>query len=116
MPDLCLIFEPLRVVAKDLAATLRDLTGCDPLLATSEVEALMQLGTLAPDTPLTTAFVHLDARSFQESPLKALLEQRGARIVLTATQAGHDHATLPWPVLPRPFATADVHRVLAAPA
>jgi hypothetical protein len=115
MPDLCLILEPLRVVARDLAETLRDLTGCAPVLATTPDEALTQLAALDAAARLRTAFVHMDPASFAASPLHPLLQARGARIVLTAAQAGGQSDTLPWAILPRPFATADVRRALGDP-
>jgi hypothetical protein len=145
-PDLCLIVEPLRIVAKDLAATLRDATGCHPVLASSPAEALTVLGALPPESRVTTAFVHLSARAFADSPLKPILEHRGARIVLTGAPTepdggqanlranpgnspgtnpapAHDPQAVsgpgpapglafPWPILPRPFATADVLQAL----
>jgi hypothetical protein len=117
MPGLCLIVEPLRLVAKDIATTLHDLTGCDPVFAANEIEALLRLGALPPGTTLSTAFVHMEAEAFACSPLKSLLEERGARVILTAPQHGTTR-TPSWPVLPRPFATADLRLALegASPA
>lgn len=132
MPNLCLILEPLRLVAKDLTATLQDATGCRALYAASEAEALSLLATLPPEARLITAFVHMSPSAFAVSPLKEVLDRHGARIVLTASSwepaansdsgaflaGGTDSGTgsAPWRVLPRPFATADVHRVLGLQA
>jgi hypothetical protein len=112
MPEHCLIVEPLRLVAQDLAVTLQELTGCKPLIASSIPTAVMHLGTLDPSERLSLAFVYVDVGTFTNSPLKPLLEGRGARVVLTAPDPGWGPIAVPFPILRRPFVTADVHEVL----
>jgi len=112
MPEHCLIVEPLRVVAQDLAVTLRDLTGCEPLIASSIPTAVVQLGAINPSERLRLAFVYVDAQTFTGSPLMPLLLGRGAKVVLTAPHAEFGADAVPFPVLRRPFATADVQEIL----
>lgn len=112
MPQRCLIVEPLRIVARDLADTLHDLTGCAPLLAPSVTDAVFHLGILNPEDSLDLAFLYLDAPGYVNSPLRRILEQRGARVVLTAPHAEFGMGENGFPVLRRPFATADVAEIL----
>jgi hypothetical protein len=115
MSHYCLVVVRTPLVAQDLALTLRDLTGCEPIVAETIEEANARLAALAPES-LRHAFVQSDAAGLREQPLRHVVERMGARIVLIGHAAEMEAARDPngsdWPVLAQPFGPAQVAALL----
>jgi len=114
LSELCLVVEPLHIVALDLSMILRDQTGWTPLVVPSVVLAMVELGRLAPDQRLRAAFVYLDEPDWKLSPLNPLLTSLGVPTVLTSPSADPGHCGPGLRVLCRPFGPDHVSRVLAS--
>ena len=111
----CLIVEPLPLVARDLAMTLGEALQVSTLVAPSEVEAVSAVAALPAETPLPLAILRIAPEAFAVSPLRAAVEQRGARVVLMGgnlTEPAPD-APWPWAVLDWPFGTDQLLALLA---
>lgn len=109
----CLIFQSSPVIARDLAMTLQDLTGCDPILVPDLGSAETAVADLGDEAELAYAFVHLGVSDYRKSRLQRLLDGRRARVVLLGHEAETEVARSEWPVLAQPFSTDQVADLLA---
>jgi len=109
----CLVFLNAPLVAHDLAMTMQDLTGCAPILAHDPKAAENAVRELGEGADIAYAFVHLGAAEYGESPLRQLLDQRDARVVLLGRAAEEGMRVSAWPVLVQPFSTGQVADLLA---
>jgi len=104
----CLVFLESPIVAQDLALTMQDLSGCGPIIATSQAEAEAQLDALPQDAPLPYAFVHLSPSAYRPSRLHDQLRARGSKVVLIGHDAELEASHGDWPVLIQPFSSVQV--------
>ncbi|MCC6001314.1 MAG: hypothetical protein JJU19_10700 [Pararhodobacter sp.] len=104
---LCLILEPLPVVAQDLAVTLGEELRLSPIVALTEADALEALASLPDDTPLHLAILRCSPDVFAASPLRPRIEERRALVVLMGAEAAApaSEAQWPWAILDWPFGT-----------
>ncbi len=114
MSRFCLILEPVPLIAKDLATTARENLGFQPLLATSEAEALRLMDSLDAAKRIALAFIHDTAAHFQSSALRPILEARDTEIVLLGPDPRSDWPTGAWPALVWPFSTDQVLELVAS--
>lgn len=110
----CLIVEPMPLVAHDLATTLRESLRCPALIATSEEQAGKLLAGLDPAVRLQMAIIRMAPERFADSPLRPMIEARNARVILMGSDpsATDDTAPLPWALLEWPFGTGQLLTLL----
>ncbi|MGY6537100.1 MAG: hypothetical protein ACXIVG_17310 [Pararhodobacter sp.] len=112
----CLVMLRPPLVARDLALTLQDITGCAPVVAGTTDEACLKLAALRPPS-LHFAFVQTDGASLRGSRLLAMIWQLGGRPVLVGhaaeMEAAGGAAATGWPVLAKPFGSTQVAQLLA---
>ena len=115
MSRFCLVMLQTPLVAQDLAQTVEDLIGCEPLLAATVEDATARLAGLEPGT-LPCAFLQTDAASLRTSPLLAELRRLGGQPVLLGhaaeMEAARGEGSDDWPVLAQPFGAAQVAALL----
>lgn len=119
MSRYCLVMLQTPLVAQDLALILQDLTGCVSITAEEVEVACLKLAGLGPGS-LLYAFVQSDVASLRDSPLRALVERLGGRLVLLGHAAEMEAARQDaagteaetWPVLAQPFGAAQVAELL----
>lgn len=104
-----LVFEPLEVIAVDLAMNVQD---HDPaalvLIATTQEVAVDILQSHA---RVQLAFVHADPNNFSATALARALSDRGAQLVFTGDAAERNDVGIA--VLHRPFSAQTTATVLA---
>lgn len=108
MPDCCLILEPMPLIAHDLATTVHDDLGLEPVVAPDIEEARATLAGLPPGSAVRLAFVHHPPADFARSPLRWDLEARDAQIVLIGGGFERALPEVGWPTLALPFSTEHV--------
>lgn len=114
MAPLCLIVEPIPLVAKDLAITARENLGCQPICASSADEALRLVDALGANARLALAFVHDTASAFALSPLRQRLEAQETKIILLGPDPGSAWPRSDWPALAWPFSTGQLLSLIAS--
>ena len=113
MSRFCLVYQSSPVIARDLAITLEDLTGCTPLIVPDMDAAEEAITTLGPEAELGYAFVHLGVNDYRNSLLRQMLDRLSARVVLLGHAAETEAGASDWPVLAQPFSTSQVAELLA---
>lgn len=108
-----LVFVNFSIIAKDVSTTLEQLGMGIPLIAASEAEALALMTDLAEGAALRLAVVQLSPEDFSISPLRDILEQRGAHVILLHDEVHVSETAPPYPVLAVPFFTEDLERMVA---
>lgn len=115
MSRFCLVMLQTPLVARDLAQTVEELTGCAPLFAATADEATARLAGLERGA-LPCAFLQTDAAALRTSALLAELRRLGGQPVLLGhaaeTEAARGEGCDDWPVLPQPFGRAQVAALL----
>ena len=100
------------VVAQDIALTIADLDpGARIVTVATPAEALPALDGV---DRLAVAFVSEAPRAHRGSELARAIAARGGRVVLIGEAAEAEGTALGFPVLARPFSTADILVHLAA--
>ena len=117
MPRHCLIVLQTPPVAQDLALTLRDLTGAEPILADTLADAFEALtDKTMPPGALSCAVLQTNAAGLCANPLCQRLRDLGTPVVLMGHAAemelAQGSARAEWPVLPQPFGPAQVAEAL----
>jgi hypothetical protein len=104
-----LIVEPTHLVAMDIAEAIRAAIPEARVVIAGAPDAVDP--ALLPGT-LSLAFVHAPPAVYDGSPLAAEIARRGGAAVLMGDgaeeAAGADPAAAGWPVLVRPFTSADI--------
>lgn len=101
------------IVAQDLAATITDnRPGAQVLLARSLETGAEALAGVA---MIDTAFVAAEPEAFEGSRLAGCLVARGAQVVLMGVLSTRPARSARWTMLPFPFRTEDVRRLILAP-
>jgi len=110
MNSFFLVFVNFSLVAKDVTATLKQMGLGDPLIASSEDDAVTLLASLDSGTAVKLAVVQASPAEFAVSALRDVLEKIGAEVVLL-----HDNmvAEAPYPILSVPFFTDDLEQIVS---
>lgn len=100
------------VVGQDLAETIaEDRPNARVIIVATLEDALVSLADVA---TLEIAFIAADPAVLESSRLTPALAARGGQVVLMGVWADHPPATSSWKLLPFPFTTEDVLRLMAA--
>lgn len=121
MSRYCLVFLETPLVAHDLALTVQDIAGLQPVIANTLSDAEQRLAEVPPEHEVPVAFVHLGPTAYQQSGLARLLSGRASTVVLVghaaeteAMGAGVAGENDPgWAVLEQPFTAVQVEELLA---
>ncbi len=108
-----LVCVNFALVATDIVETLEDMGLGKPVVAGSEGEALPLLAALPPGAPLRLAVVEAAPQAFATSLLQATLDAMGAKVVLISDTTEPAPEPRRYPLLPKPFFTDDLIRLLA---
>ncbi|MGP9788840.1 hypothetical protein [Roseinatronobacter sp. NSM] len=109
-----LVFVNFSIVAKDVSTTLQHLGFGTPLIATTEAEALALMSEHAQGAALRLAVVQLSPDAFSQSPLRGVLEQHRAHVILLdGSPCSHSANRSRYPVLGLPFFTTDLQHLVA---
>ncbi|MBQ1203193.1 MAG: hypothetical protein IIX61_05235 [Loktanella sp.] len=112
MNPIFLVFVNFSLVAKDVAATLKQMGLGEPLVVESEDDAVAKLSALKPDTAVKLAVVQASPAEFATSALREALERLGAQVVLLHDSVTADFPSPPYPMLSVPFFTDDLEQIV----
>jgi hypothetical protein len=108
MEAVCLVVEPVAVIAEDLAASVVEgWPGCRVIVAPDAATALSAVASLP---VIQAAFVHAAPDGFSGRPLGRALAERRATVIFMGLRA--ESSPGPHMVLQSPFAPADVLQAL----
>ncbi len=112
MTNSFLVCVNFALVAKDVTATLQQNGMGKPLIATTQPEAIVKLQALGHDDVLRIAVVQMQPELFAASPLSIALKSLCVPVILLVDGPVPEAADQVCPVLPLPFFTEDLERML----
>ena len=112
-PAACLIVVRDVIVRLDLAHIIAGDQPQARVIAVTTFDAAVL--ALADISAIDIAFVAAEPEDFENSPLARCLAERGGQVVLMGAMASQSAPLARWRLLPFPFTTDDVRRLIATP-